>query len=335
MGDPKRSRKKSHKPRNPWQMDSLIQELQLLGTYGLRNKKELRRTNTELSRIRKQARQILAASEEVRSLEEPKLLNSVSRKGFVKKESSLDDILALEVENLLNRRLQSVVHKRGITRTMSQSRQLITHGHIQIGEKRVTIPSYIVEINEEADVKLDPNSNITIEITPKESDLGSKEPENAVKEAEVKVEETENAVKEAEVKVEEPEVKKDAKWAVVHVFSSYNNTIVHITDLSGAETIALSSGGKHVKADRFQSSPYAAMKSAQAAVEIAKNKGIESVHIRVRAVGGVGSRTPGPGAQAAIRAIARSGFKVGRIEDTTPIPHDTTRKAGGRRGRRA
>ena len=168
-----------------------------------------------------------------------------------------------------------------------------------------------------------------------ETEVKVEETEVKVEETEVKVEETENAAEETEVKVEKPEVKKDAKWAVVHVFSSYNNTIVHITDLSGAETIALSSGGKHVKADRFQSSPYAAMKSAQAAVEIAKNKGIESVHIRVRAVGGVGSRTPGPGAQAAIRAIARSGFKVGRIEDTTPIPHDTTRKAGGRRGRRA
>ena len=162
-----------------------------------------------------------------------------------------------------------------------------------------------------------------------------KETEDKVKETEDKVKETEDKVKETEDKVKETEDKKDSKWAVVHVFSSYNNTIVHITDLSGAETIALSSGGKHVKADRFQSSPYAAMKSAQAAVEVAKNKGIESVHIRVRAVGGVGSRTPGPGAQAAIRAIARSGFKVGRIEDTTPIPHDTTRKAGGRRGRRA
>ncbi|MEE6246189.1 MAG: 30S ribosomal protein S4 [Thermoproteota archaeon] len=213
MGDPKTARKKSHKPRNPWQMDSLTQELQLLGTYGLRNKKELRRTNTELSRIRKQARQLLAASEEVRSLEEPKLLNSVSRRGFVKKEPSLDDILALEVENLLDRRLQSVVHKRGITRTMNQSRQLITHGHIQIGEKRVTIPSYIVEINEETNVKLDPNSNITIEITPKETDLGSKEPEVKVGETEVKVEEPEvkkDTVEETEVKVEEPEVKKDA-----------------------------------------------------------------------------------------------------------------------------
>ena len=77
------------------------------------------------------------------------------------------------------------------------------------------------------------------------------------------------------------------------------------------------------------------MKAAQAAAETARSKGIEHLHIRVRAVGGVGGRTPGPGAQAVIRAIARGGFRVGKIEDVTPIPHDTTRKAGGRRGRRA
>ncbi|MEM3437718.1 MAG: 30S ribosomal protein S11 [Nitrososphaerales archaeon] len=125
------------------------------------------------------------------------------------------------------------------------------------------------------------------------------------------------------------------RWGVAHIFSSPNNTIVHITDLTGAETIAFSSGGRHVKADRLESSPYAAMKSATAVAEIAKAKGINALHIKVRAVGGTGPRTPGPGAQAAIRALARSGFKIGRIEDVTPIPHDTTRKPGGRRGRRA
>ncbi|MGQ9468868.1 MAG: 30S ribosomal protein S11 [Nitrososphaerales archaeon] len=125
------------------------------------------------------------------------------------------------------------------------------------------------------------------------------------------------------------------RWGIAHIYSSYNNTIVHITDLTGAETIAFSSGGRHVKADRLESSPYAAMKSATAVAEIAKAKGIDAIHIKVRAVGGTGPRTPGPGAQAAIRALARSGFKIGRIEDCTPIPHDTTRKPGGRRGRRA
>ncbi len=124
------------------------------------------------------------------------------------------------------------------------------------------------------------------------------------------------------------------KWGIAHIYSSYNNTIVHITDLSGAETIGISSGGRHVTADRYESSPYAAMKSAVAAAETAKTKGITALHIRVRAVGGVGPRIPGPGAQAAIRALARAGFRIGRIDDVTPIPHDTTRKPGGRRGRR-
>ena len=124
------------------------------------------------------------------------------------------------------------------------------------------------------------------------------------------------------------------KWGVAHIFSSYNNPLVHITDISGAETISFSSGGRHVTADRYESSPYAAMKSAVAAAEAAESKGINALHIRVRAVGGAGSRIPGPGAQAAIRALARAGFRIGRIDDVTPVPHDSTRKPGGRRGRR-
>jgi small subunit ribosomal protein S11 len=128
--------------------------------------------------------------------------------------------------------------------------------------------------------------------------------------------------------------KKIEKWAVVHIFSSYNNTLIHVTDISGAETIARTSGGMFVKADRMESSPYAAMRSATAAADIAKDKGITAIHIKVRAPGGSGPRTPGPGAQAAIRALARAGFQIGRIEEVTPIPHDGTRRPGGRRGRR-
>ncbi len=167
------------------------------------------------------------------------------------------------------------------------------------------------------------------------------------KQAEVKVEEkAETKVKEkaevkeeskAEVKTKQaPEVKKEgpAKWGIAHIFSSYNNTIIHMTDLTGAETVALSSGGVHVNADRYESSPFAAMKAANAVIEAVRAKGFTGFHIRVRAVGGVGSRVPGPGAQAAIRALARGGFKIGRIDDVTPIPHDTTRKKGGKRGRR-
>ena len=134
---------------------------------------------------------------------------------------------------------------------------------------------------------------------------------------------------ESESKKEEIE-----KWGIAHIYSSYNNTIIHMTDLTGAETVSISSGGIHVNADRYESSPFAAMKAANQVVEAAHTKGFTGFHIRVRAVGGMGSRVPGPGAQAAIRALARGGFKIGRIDDVTPIPHDTTRKKGGKRGRR-
>ena len=146
--------------------------------------------------------------------------------------------------------------------------------------------------------------------------------------------ESEKAVESVtEVKAETKKEVKE-KWGIVHIYSSYNNTIIHITDLTGAETVSISSGGCHVNADRYESSPFAAMKAAKTVVESAQTKGFTALHIKVRAVGGVGSRVPGPGAQAAIRTIARGGFKIGRIDDVTPIPHDTTRKKGGKRGRR-
>lgn len=128
-----------------------------------------------------------------------------------------------------------------------------------------------------------------------------------------------------------PEVK---KWGVAHIFSSFNNTIIHVTDLTGAETIAQYSGGMVVKNDREESSPYAAMKAADRVAEEVKDKGFTGVHIKVRAPGGSGSKSPGPGAQAAIRSLARAGIQIGRIEDVTPIPHDGTRKKGGGRGKR-
>lgn len=126
----------------------------------------------------------------------------------------------------------------------------------------------------------------------------------------------------------------DEKWGVAHIFSSFNNTIIHVTDVTGAETVAQYSGGMVVKSDREESSPYAAMKAADQVAEEVKDKGFTGVHIKVRASGGSGSKSPGPGAQASIRALARAGLEIGKIEDVTPIPHDGTRKKGGSRGRR-
>ena len=148
------------------------------------------------------------------------------------------------------------------------------------------------------------------------------------------VEQTEVKAELEAVTKEQPKQKVEEKWGIAHIYSSYNNTIIHITDLTGGETVAISSGVHHVNADIYESSPFAAMKAANVVSESAKSKGFTSLHIRVRAVGGVGSRVPGPGAQAAIRALARGGFRIGKIDDVTPIPHDTTRKKGGKRGRR-
>ena len=124
------------------------------------------------------------------------------------------------------------------------------------------------------------------------------------------------------------------RWGVAHIQASFNNIIITVTDLTGAETISRCSGGMVVRSAKDESSPYAAMKAARKVAEAAIEKGFDSLHIRVRAVGGNKSTSPGPGAQAAIRALARAGIRIGRIEDVTPIPHDGTKKKGGRRGRR-
>ena len=108
----------------------------------------------------------------------------------------------------------------------------------------------------------------------------------------------------------------------------------HITDVSGRETIVRVTGGMKVKADRDESSPYAAMLAAQDVAVRCKEMGITALHIKIMATGGTRTKTPGPGAQSALRALARAGMKIGRIEDVTPIPTDSTRRKGGRRGRR-
>jgi small subunit ribosomal protein S11 len=124
------------------------------------------------------------------------------------------------------------------------------------------------------------------------------------------------------------------KTGVAHIFASQNNTIILVTDTTGAETLAKATGGMVVKNDRDESSPYAAMKAADLVAEKLREKEVTELIIRVRAPGGNKSKIPGPGAQSAIRALSRAGFRILRIEEVTPVPHDGTKKKGGKRGRR-
>jgi small subunit ribosomal protein S11 len=128
---------------------------------------------------------------------------------------------------------------------------------------------------------------------------------------------------------------KEIRWGIAHIYASYNNTIIHITDITGTETLALCSGGQVVKSHRMESSPTAAMVAAKKAAEVAIEKGINGIHVKIKAPGGHnGPNNPGPGAQAAVRALSRIGLRIGIIEDVTALPHDGCRKKGGRRGRR-
>jgi small subunit ribosomal protein S14e len=121
---------------------------------------------------------------------------------------------------------------------------------------------------------------------------------------------------------------------VAHIYSTKNDTIVHVTDLSGAETLCKMSGGIVAGPDRDEGTPYAAMQVVQIVAEKLRGIGIDGLHIKISGKGGNTRRLPSQGAQSALRAFARGGIKIGRIEDVTPLPHDSTRRKGGRRGRR-
>jgi small subunit ribosomal protein S4 len=158
LGDPKKQRKKYETPRFPWHPDSLQEELKLVGKYGLRNKHELWRHETALSKYRGIARELIGKSTEERKQMEETLLARLKKLGFLNETAVLDNVLDLAVETILDRRLQTIVFRFGLAKTVHQARQLITHGHIAIGKQKVTVPSYMVTKKEETDITFAPLS---------------------------------------------------------------------------------------------------------------------------------------------------------------------------------
>ena len=182
MGDPKTPRRIWKKPKRPLNYNLMMDELKTLGTFGLKTKRELWKARTNLSKLRHQARSLLALRQEIRKEKEPVLINSLSKIGLVDKNSTLDDILNLQVTDLLSRRLQTIVQKKLYFKTPYHARQAIVHGHIMIGDRIVTIPSYVVKIDEEPKIHLIPESSFNQTLSKPESDLGSPETENLVTE---------------------------------------------------------------------------------------------------------------------------------------------------------
>ncbi len=161
MGDPKKQRKKYEPPRFPWRTDVLQAELKLLGQYGLRNKRELWRHRTMLSKFRGIARSLLGMPPEQRKKLETQLLSKLHRLGILPEKTALDDVLDLSIEDILERRLQTIVFQKGLTKSIHQARQLITHRHIVIGKRKVYSPSYLVLRYEEASIAYAPASPLS------------------------------------------------------------------------------------------------------------------------------------------------------------------------------
>lgn len=149
MGDPRKSRKTFSRPRKIWTSDQLSAELYVIGSYGLRNKRELWKAQTEVASFRNQARALLALPAEDRRQREIKLLKYLGRLGLIDETAALDDILNLKIEHLLERRLQTMIMRKVNTKSPYAARQIVVHGHVSIGDRFVNLPGHIVRKEEE------------------------------------------------------------------------------------------------------------------------------------------------------------------------------------------
>lgn len=160
MGDPRKSHKKYNRPDKPWDKDRIHKELGIVGKYGLRNKREVWRIQTELSSMRGRARKLLSLVENPDEIGTAEIIKKLFNIGVLPQNASLDDVLDLQVEDILERRLQTIVYNQGLANTIYHARQLIVHGHIALRGEKVNIPSYIVKRGEETDINYAPSSPI-------------------------------------------------------------------------------------------------------------------------------------------------------------------------------
>ena len=155
MGKPKFSRKQYETPSHPWQEERIKAENELIKKYGLKNKREVWKAETRLRKYRGQARELLArvgGGDTQSKKESDQLLMHLNRVNILPSNSTLDDVLTLETESILSRRLQTLTYLKGLANTPTQARQLISHGHIAICNRKVTVPSYIVTKDEEGEI---------------------------------------------------------------------------------------------------------------------------------------------------------------------------------------
>ncbi len=200
MGDIKRQRRKYSRPSKPWEKERIVKEASLIKEYGFKNKKELWRMESLLKDFKERAKEFVRGTEEdIKGSQE--LIRKLSSLGLVEADAKIDDVLGLNIKQLLDRRLQTIVYKKSLALSMKQARQLITHGAILVGEKAVTSPSYLVKREEEQLVIINPNSKFANPDHPEMVKIKNKL--SLKKESESKETEKEEKVEEKEKKQEE------------------------------------------------------------------------------------------------------------------------------------
>jgi len=204
MGDPRKQRKKYDTPGHPWQAERITREAILLKEYGLKNKKELWKMGSILQRFKAQTKEIIKKNDSQAEKEQQQMLNKLTKMGLVESGIKLENILDLNVEDLLQRRLQTLVFKKGLSKTMKQARQFIVHGHIFVGDKKVTVPSYIVLNSEEHNITFKATSALSNENHPERKQKEAK-PVEVKSDAEDLDEEFKEKIKEVPKKEEKEE----------------------------------------------------------------------------------------------------------------------------------
>lgn len=161
MGDPKKQRKKYETPLHPWQGERILAEKKIMEDYGLKNKKEIWKMNSMLRNAKTQAKRLVTQKTDQAKKEEKQLITKLVKLGLAQADSKMEDVLGIDISNILNKRLQTVVLKQGLARSPKQARQFIIHGHIFINNKKVSVPSYLVPVSEETKITFNPNSKLS------------------------------------------------------------------------------------------------------------------------------------------------------------------------------
>lgn len=210
MGSIKKQSKKFSTPSHPWQKERIVAEQDLLKGFGLRRKYEVWKMNSQLKNFTKQAKKLITISSEQGEKERSQLLKKLASLGLIKTDARIEDVLGLTVNDIMERRLQTLVYRKNMARSLKQARQFITHQHISVADKKITAPSYLVPVAEENTIQFVVSSELANAEHPERA-VAKKPEEKAVLDKKEAKEEKKADKKPADKKEAKPKEEKKAE----------------------------------------------------------------------------------------------------------------------------